>query len=84
MCRVCGEEERDITYILKMCEAIKDARTQEEFLSEDGKWWELMKRIERAREEKEREKDGKGEDYQRTRPKRQREMKEGRVKLIKD
>jgi len=51
-CRMCGEEMESIAHVLKECEETRDEISEEEFLKEDGKGWEVMKRIEAARKKK--------------------------------
>ena len=58
-CRICGEGIENMLHILKECEETKDEMTLEEFLKEDGKGREVMKRIDKIREEKLLEKKGK-------------------------
>ena len=55
MCRVCGEKEESMVHVLKECEATKDEMTPEEILNEDGRGWEVLKRIYKIREEKEKD-----------------------------
>lgn len=55
MCRVCRKEKESITHVIRRCEEAKSEITMEEFLNEDGKGWEAMKRLNRIREEKEKE-----------------------------
>jgi len=49
-CRICGEAEENLVRVLKECEITKNEIPIEEFIGEEGKGLELMKRIERARE----------------------------------
>lgn len=61
-CRMCGEGTENLSHVLKECEATKDEIRIEELLNEDGRGLEVMKRIQRAREEKGRDEEGvKGE-----------------------
>lgn len=56
-CRVCKGVEI-LMHVLKECEATRYETSIEEFLKEDGKSCELMKRIDRIREERRKEKEG--------------------------
>lgn len=47
-------------HVLKKCEATRCETSIKEFLKEDGKGCELMKRIDRIREEKKKEEKGRG------------------------
>lgn len=49
------EKEESITHVIRKCEEMKNEITLKEFLSGDGKGWEVMKRIDRIREEKRKE-----------------------------
>jgi len=51
-CRICGEETESIAHVLKECEETRDEMPEGEFLKEDGKGWEIMKRIEEVRRKK--------------------------------
>lgn len=51
MCRVYRKEEKSITHVIRKCEEMKNEIKLEEFLSGDGKGWEVMKKINRIREE---------------------------------
>jgi len=48
----CGSGEENIMHVLKECEATKDEMSIEEFLSEEGKSCNAMKKINRVREKK--------------------------------
>jgi len=49
---VCGEEIESITHVLKECEETRGEISEEKFLKENGKGWEVMKRIEKVRRKK--------------------------------
>lgn len=55
MYKVCRKEEESITHIIRKYEETKNQMKLEEFLNGDGKGWEVMKRIDRIREEKRKE-----------------------------
>ncbi|XP_029175923.1 nucleolar protein 58-like [Nylanderia fulva] len=58
-CRICREGIENMLHILKECEETKDGITLEEFLKKDGKGRDVIKRINRIREEKRLEEKGK-------------------------
>ncbi|XP_020294889.1 vicilin-like seed storage protein At2g18540 [Pseudomyrmex gracilis] len=51
-CRVCGKEIESIKHVLEECEGTRGEISEEEFLKENGKGCEVMKRIEEARRKK--------------------------------
>lgn len=64
ICKVCREEEESNLHAIKRCEETKSEITMEELLNRDGNRWEVMKRINRIREEKGKEEwDREDEDY---------------------
>lgn len=71
MCRVCRKEEESITNAIRRCEDTKSKIKMEKLLNGDGNGWEVMKRINRIREEKGRKGiDKEEEDYSITEHKR--------------
>lgn len=50
-CRVCWQKEETVDHILKECGTTKSEMEIEEFLGEEGKVLEVMKKIGRIREE---------------------------------
>jgi len=55
-CRICGKGEESLKHVLKECEATKDEISMEEFLSEEGNGLNIMRKIDKIREEKRTEK----------------------------
>jgi len=53
----CGSEEENIMYVLNKCKATKDEKPTEEFLSEEGQDCNAMKRINKVRMKRKREKE---------------------------
>lgn len=54
ICRICGEEKKSIIHILEKYKKTKKEVIIKELLSEDGKGCKVMKRIRKARQERER------------------------------
>lgn len=55
ICRICENEEESITHVLRESQATRNDIQIGEFLSEEGKGLEIMRRIEQERGKKEKE-----------------------------
>lgn len=61
-CRICGEKEEDWMHILRECEETREEVEIRELMEENGRGYEIMKRINKKREEREGKKEEKEEE----------------------